>query len=141
MHELLYCSYADSKIGKEEILSILETSRKNNEKLGITGILLYWQKTREFIQVLEGEEKAIFSLFEIIKKDPRHSHVKLIYDGPIQERSFNKWSMAFQNFEEIDKSKLEGFSNFSTKGFTNELTGIEPSTATQLIKSFRDLLP
>ncbi|MCA9483732.1 MAG: BLUF domain-containing protein [Nitrospina sp.] len=141
MHELFYCSYAAPGINKDDILEILEASRKNNEQLGITGILLYWEKTNEFLQVLEGDREALFELYEKIVQDSRHSLVRLVYHGEIQERGFKNWSMAFQNFDAIDRSKIEGYSNFSTLGFTDERTPIEASAAISLIQTFRDVLP
>ncbi len=141
MHELFYCSYAAPEIRNEDILDILEVSRRNNEQLGITGILLYWKKTNEFLQVLEGERQVIFDLYEIILKDPRHSLLKLVYHGEIQERGFKNWSMAFKDLKEVDTSQLDGFSDFSTLGFTDERTHVQPSTAVNLIHSFQALLP
>ena len=57
----------------------------------ITGILVYWARTRQFMQVLEGSEKAIFDLYEDIKKDDRHKCLKLIYSGETPERYFSNW--------------------------------------------------
>ena len=93
------------------------------------------------MQVLEGSKKAIFDLYEDIKKDDRHKSLKLIYDGEIPERYFTNWTMGFSKFESIDKSKLEGFSGFIEKGFTDELINGHPSTAISLFQSFKELLP
>ena len=90
---------------------------------------------------MEGDREALFELYEKIVQDPRHSLVRLVYHGEIQERGFKNWSMAFQNFDAIDRSKIEGYSNFSTLGFTDERTSIEASAAISLIQTFRDVLP
>ena len=124
-----------------DILNILETSRKRNAEDSITGILIYWTRTRQFMQILEGSKKAIFDLYEAIKKDDRHKSLKLIWDGEIPERCFANWTMGFSKFESIDKSKLEGFSGFLEKGFTDELINGHPSTAINLFQSFKELLP
>ncbi len=142
MHELFYCSQARTDISKDDILNILEVSRRYNKEQNITGILLYWKKTNQFMQVLEGDKKEIFDLFhDKICKDPRHSSAKLIHDGEIPERGFKNWSMAFKDLDEIDTSKLEGFSEFATADFTDERTRIKPSVAISLIQSFKDSLP
>jgi len=93
------------------------------------------------MQILEGSKKAIFDLYEAIKKDDRHKSLKLIWDGEIPERCFANWTMGFSKFESIDKSKLEGFSGFLEKGFTDELINGHPSTAINLFQSFKELLP
>ena len=93
------------------------------------------------MQILEGSGKAIFDLYEDVKKDDRHKGLKLIYDGETSERCFANWTMGFSNFESIDKSKLEGFSGFLEKGFTDELVDGHPSTAISLFQSFKELLP
>lgn len=141
MHELFYCSFAVRDMSDVDILDILETARKRNAEDDITGILIYWARTRQFMQILEGSKKAIFDLYEDIQKDDRHKSLKLIYEGEIPERCFKNWTMGFTNFDSIDKSKLEGFSAFLDKGFTSELINGHPSMAVQLFQSFKELLP
>ncbi|RLC35388.1 MAG: hypothetical protein DRZ76_00200 [Candidatus Nealsonbacteria bacterium] len=51
-------------------------------------------------------------LFRTIRKDQRHSSVILVYDQPIEKRSFKGWAMAFVNINQIDKSQLKVFSEF-----------------------------
>ena len=141
MHELFYCSFAVRDMSEADILDILEVARSFNAENKITGILIYWIETRQFMQILEGDKESIFSLLEKIKKDKRHTGVNLIYDGNIPDRTFAGWSMAFQNFESIDKTKLEGFSEYLKKGFTVELINKDPSTATNLFQIFKQMLP
>jgi hypothetical protein len=74
-------------------------------------------------------------LYEVIKKDDRHKSLKLIYSGGVPERCFSNWTMRFSKF------KLEGFSGFLEKGFTDELINRHPSTAINLFLSFKELLP
>ena len=62
LHNLFYCSLASKNILSGDILNILKRSRQNNVKIGITGILLYWEKTNQFLQVLEGEKNIVQSL-------------------------------------------------------------------------------
>ncbi len=141
MHELFYCSVAARKMDEADILDILNTSRTNNAKNEITGILIYCSFTRQFMQILEGEKQEIFGLLEKIKKDKRHIGLNLIYEGETVERSFGNWSMGFSNFEEIDRSKLEGFSQFLENGFTTELIKEEPSNAAKLFQTFKEVTP
>jgi hypothetical protein len=107
---LFYCSLAEKDISRDDILNILSWSRQYNKKNAVTGILLYWKKTNQFMQVLEGEEKILLNLFDKICKDTRHSLIKIIYQEGIIERGFKDWTMAFQGIDEIDISSLDGFS-------------------------------
>ena len=141
LHNLFYCSLAEKDISKDDILAILNWSRQYNEKNEVTGILLYWKKTNQFMQVLEGEENVILNLFDKISKDTRHSLLKIIYQEDIMVRGFKGWTMAFQDIDGIDTSGLDGFSEFSKLDFTTELTNISPSIAINLIRSFKRFLP
>lgn len=71
---------------------ILLTSRRNNERDGITG-LLYDDGVR-FLQVLEGEMDQVDATFARIKADPRHRAVVVLSRRPIDAREFGDWAMA-----------------------------------------------
>jgi hypothetical protein len=141
LHNLFYCSLAKEDISKDDILNILKCSRDNNKKIEVTGILLYWKKTNQFLQLLEGEKNVISNLYDKICKDNRHSLSKIIYQEDIIERGFMSWNMAFKNIDEIDTSGIDGFSEFLKLGFTNERTKVSPSKAIHLIQSFKRFLP
>jgi len=64
MIRLLYSSQATQNITEQDIAEILEKSQKNNQEVGITGVLLYGGHL--FMQVLEGPEQAV------LKKIYRH---------------------------------------------------------------------
>jgi hypothetical protein len=77
---------------EDELGALFASSRSNNEKRNITGALLLtgtW-----FVQVLEGEEAAVRSLFASIQLDHRHDRVELLFEGPADDRIFAHWSMA-----------------------------------------------
>lgn len=131
LHELLYVSVETHPHIKEDLVSLLKKFREKNTRLGITGILLYYKK--HFFQVLEGEKNIIFELFKTIREDERHSSVILFWDKPIEERGFKDWTMAFINLNEVDKSKLTGFSEFLNKGFTSEITERHLTAARELL--------
>ena len=138
MHQLLYVSVETKPYKEEELEELLRQSREKNSKLGVTGILLYYKK--HFFQVLEGERNTIFDLFRTIRKDERHLSVILVHDQEVSERSFKDWSMAFINLNEIDKSKLKGFSEFLEKGFTSEITQQHLTLAQKLLVDFKNSL-
>lgn len=87
MYELFYTSVAQRELNDRDLSELLSQSRKNNLEFGITGMLLY--ANREFVQLLEGEEHSVKSVFDIIRQDPRHTAVEVLHEGPIDARAFS----------------------------------------------------
>ena len=104
MIKLCYVSEPVREFSREELDTMLHHFRKNNRKLGITGLLLY--RARSFCQFLEGEEAVVTALFNQIRSDNRHRNVALVYQEPIESRSFSGWSMKFEVLEGNEKFKL-----------------------------------
>ncbi len=99
-------------VDEPELSGILEKSRKNNASLNITGALLYCNGS--IIQVLEGPEDTVNLLFDKIKNDQRHTQIITLFEGKVNARSFEKWSMGYittnkRNMDEL-KDQL-GFVN------------------------------
>lgn len=75
---------------------IVATARRNNERLGICGFLMF--DRARFHQILEGEGSVLDDLFHKIANDPRHAHIECLLRTPIEKRHFAEWSMgAFLN--------------------------------------------
>ena len=75
------------------VTQILETSQRNNTKVGVTGALMF--NAGAFAQVLEGPRRAVEETFERIQRDLRHSDVTVLEGGQTDSRGFANWSMAF----------------------------------------------
>jgi len=71
MFHLVYVSSAVEPFSKTELVELLHVARANNERLGITGMLLY--RDGNFMQVLEGEEPVVRDLYARIERDPRQA--------------------------------------------------------------------
>ena len=138
LRQLLYVSVETHPYTKEQLTDLLKKSRVKNAKLGITGILLFYKK--HFFQVLEGEKEDIFKLFRTIRADERHTSVILVHDQPISQRSFGDWTMAFVDINKLDKSEIEGFSDFLEKGFTSAITPEHLTLAQKLLLKFKNSL-
>lgn len=91
MIQIVYISTArgDTHVERGHILL---TSRRNNQRDGITG-LLYDDGVR-FLQVLEGDMSQVDAAYERIKADPRHRAVVVLSRRPIDTREFGDWAMA-----------------------------------------------
>ena len=90
---LIYCSAATKPFQDSELVDLLDGARFINDRLGITGMLLYDQGS--FFQILEGPPKDVDQLYTEITKDKRHAKVVTIIREPIAKRSFADWTMGF----------------------------------------------
>ncbi|MEO0029950.1 MAG: hypothetical protein RJB45_1991 [Pseudomonadota bacterium] len=97
---LLYISRAVGAVTTTVTGSILETARLHNRVAGITGVLCQGQGL--FIQILEGERRAINRLYATLIKDKRHQDIELISIEEIETRKFPNWSMAHVIISESD---------------------------------------
>ncbi len=87
---LLDASESETRVAVERIL---EASRRNNARAGVTGALMF--NDGAFAQVLEGPQKGVEDTFERIQRDLRHGDVTVLECRPVTERRFSEWSMAF----------------------------------------------
>ncbi|CAM3791312.1 Blue light-and temperature-regulated antirepressor YcgF [Vibrio aerogenes CECT 7868] len=95
---LFYSSKA--KITEVNIHEILEVSRRENKKFGITGYLI--SHFNGFYQYIEGDEAAIDQLYRNISADERHSDVEMLFSGYRETRIFPDWQMGYAGVESED---------------------------------------
>ena len=107
---LIYSSVAVSAVSDAELQELLITSRRNNARNNITGMLLYADSA--FFQAIEGEEQAVLSLYERLTRDKRHHSQTLIIREPIAKRAFADWAMGCANLTDHDMAHVEGVSDF-----------------------------
>ena len=138
MLSIIYASSAVKLFTEEEILELLEKSQQNNEKSGITGMLLYHDGN--FIQVIEGPNEAVVELYNTIKKDRRHHHVTLLGQDPIPERQFANWTMGFRNLKKLSPEAQVRFDSFLTDDFTPSFFKEKPTRAYILLMSFKETM-
>ena len=91
MLQLVYISSAHPA-GTGDVASILQVSRRNNVRDGLSGLL--YADGRRFLQVLEGEPEAVETAFARISADPRHRAVVVLSRREIAVREFGDWAMA-----------------------------------------------
>ncbi len=139
MHELLYTSRTTVPQSSRALNRLLEHARAKNLGLGITGMLLYHD--REFVQLLEGPPGHVKSLYETIRKDPRHHSIETICEGRIESRSFSHWSMAFAKLEDVAEVRsIPGFEQIDSEGFPRALLASSPNIGIDLFLCLRKLL-
>lgn len=136
MINLIYTSSAVELFREDELVELLKISRDNNRRRGITGMLLY--NDGNFLQVLEGPEESVRTLYEKIRRDPRHRNIIKLYEKPIDEPEFGQWEMAFRNVSGYTDD-IPGYSEFlntiQTSASFNEKHG---SAAYNILMMFKE---
>jgi hypothetical protein len=90
---LIYTSRANVRFDEASLNSLLEQSRGNNYDSGITGVLSFGHGF--FLQVLEGPERELITLYSKIIADPRHRDCQILDVGVTLDRLFSNWTMGF----------------------------------------------
>ncbi len=96
MIQICYISTARPRVGWDMVDEILRTSRRNNARARVTGLLLF--NGKRFLQLLEGAADPVEETFARIQKDDRHFAVVKLSERTIAEREFGGWDMAFERF-------------------------------------------
>lgn len=130
MIQLIYASYAAQGMTSLDLQHLQHQSQTNNERKGITGLLLY--KAGAFIQVLEGEEEGVLSLFNTISRDTRHTNIRKLVQQRTEMREFAQWSMGFGDLDTLELPQLKTHENLDT--FQANL--VKPKYAKMLLSTF-----
>lgn len=134
LYHLIYASAATQRPVPDELVhDVLEQSRANNSRVGITGVLLYHDGT--FFQVLEGPERAVSEVYRKISGDPRHRNVQLLIREPIEERAFGDWTMGYPRASKRDLENIDGLNDFFLGGST--FVDLDEGRAKMLIAGFK----
>ena len=85
--------------GEQAIEAILAVARARNAAAGITGVLYY--DGAYFLQVLEGPRTPVEAMMARIRRDPRHTDIRILHAGPLEQRDFGNWHMMLVTEEEM----------------------------------------
>lgn len=135
MFFLVYVSSAVRPFSRADLEDLLATSRDNNARAGITGMLLY--KEGNFMQVLEGEEGPVRALYDKIGDDPRHRGEIVLRQGFTEERQFPDWSMGFRDLQSPEARAIPGYSEFLNTPLTGREFSEDPTRAQKLLLTFK----
>ncbi len=142
MYYMIYVSQAKKPMNAAELELLLSHSRKWNTTKGLTGLLLYRyseeSESGHFIQMLEGEEREVRTLFDTIKRDKRHHTVLTFGSGNMETRMFSDWAMGFKNMDDALFSGLPGYARIGEKSFDPAAFQQSNTAALDLLKFFHD---
>lgn len=138
---LIYTSIASRLMSDQDLLFLLEQSRRNNTVLGLTGMLLYMEgkfitKTEgRFIQFLEGEKEQVLAMYSSICSDERNKSILLLGSGFGHKRSFPSWSMGFSP---LNTDQYKNVANFFHLNDDTSLTRhlSDANETTNFLRSF-----
>ncbi|MET0590408.1 MAG: BLUF domain-containing protein, partial [Naasia sp.] len=102
-----YSSRATEDFSDSDLVELLTLSRRNNIRLGLTGVLLY--RGGRFLQYLEGPEQAVAERIEIIAADTRHDDFQIRFRGSVGGRLFPSWSMGFERVTDEMVDDIPGY--------------------------------
>ena len=122
--QLVYISKATVPFTTESLKELTEVANVNNEKLNVTGCMVY--ASGYFLQLLEGSAESVDILYRKIEKDDRHKGTKLLLESRVDEdrRLFDKWFMTSFNVD-------------TTKDFPEELK----KNIAQIIRDQKAIIP
>lgn len=142
MHYIIYVSQAKRPMDAAALESLLSLSREWNASQGLTGMLIYRYSSDGdngyFIQMLEGGERDVRSLYERIRRDKRHHTVLTLGEGEIEARMFNEWAMGFKNVDDALFAGLPGHARIGEASFDPAAFRHSNVEALKLLKFFHD---
>lgn len=110
IYQLIYLSTANPELDEETLSGILSSSQKRNAQRGITGLLLH--SDGNIIQIIEGDEAAVETLFAKINNDPRHRGLMVLSRKTVKQRDFPEYKMGFRRVSPaLVSQEIPGFSD------------------------------
>ncbi len=105
-HQLLYESIATTSMTLEDVINMLEKCNQQNYEIRLSGLLVF--HNHRFMQLLEGSKSSVDFIMQKIRKDTRHSNLKILHESESMERSMGAWAMAFT----MNTSNVEALSAY-----------------------------
>lgn len=136
MIQLIYVSAETTPFTSKQLRDLLTQSRAANQSRGLTGMLLYHQRT--FMQLLEGEPLDVLNLYRRLEQDPRHTDIRLLLRQSISERTFPDWSMGFAKPADCPHVDLDGLNHVFADSFSGQMFASQGKLAKKLLLQFRE---
>lgn len=92
LKRITYVSRFAKPFSESELKQLGELSARNNQELGITGVLM--TSGGVFFQILEGPAEAVDQVYAAIAADSRHTHIVVLeLEHDVETRNYPGWSM------------------------------------------------
>lgn len=137
IYRLLYISTASKRMSASQLSAILDTARQRNQATGLTGLLVFTGE--HFMQLLEGDRKAVEAVFASICLDDRHNGVVKLVAEPAETRACPSWSMALQTPKGAQITPDQAFVA-NDEAVLDALPDTMPGDLRLLFQSFRSVM-
>ena len=127
VYQLIYTSSVTAALDDFTLREIAQTSSYNNQELGITGFLLFHDGS--IMQVLEGDEMSVYSLYGKVKRDLRHMGCMILSVRTAEQREFSDWFMGYKNIS----GRIDGNALFNLS--KENLSKMMPATPSQELET------
>ena len=134
MIHIVYASVATQGFTSAQLTELLQKARVENERLQLTGMLLY--SDGNFFQVLEGEPDSVDGMYKKLHLDKRHHQLTMVVREPIAKRYFADWSMGFSSVTPEELSEVDGLNDFFHDGSC--FVGLDSGRAKKLLAAFAE---
>jgi hypothetical protein len=104
MKRICYMSRGRNTLSPSDREDILQCSLRNNNRDGITGLLVC--DGSRFLQALEGEDRFIDDCWSRISRDDRHYDTVVFENAAIERREFGNWALNCHSQLMIDVSQF-----------------------------------
>jgi len=131
--QCVYASRAAVACDSAFLEALLKSSRANNARLGVSGVLLY--HAGSFLQVLEGQPEIVNALYAKIERDERHNRIVRLYRQTVSDRSFPEWSMGLMKIDSQALKDVPGLNDFLTAGIPS--LADDSARLAKLLQDFR----
>ncbi len=133
VYQLIYISSVAPGINDQALASLAKKACASNERLDVTGVMLVHNGS--IMQVLEGNELVVESLYKKISYDKRHTQCLVMIRRDAPEREFKDWRMGFKYIENgtneaaVFKLTKDALQNMIPANASDELQSIGRSYA------------
>ncbi len=134
LEAIAYTSSAVPGLTEASLEHLLTRARRNNEVLGVSGVLLFHDGS--FLQYFEGPPEAVRQVYERIQRSPMHRDIIELIRGPIEERSFSNWLMGFTRVPESSALQMSNASWKTRLSQANRAASAADSDGLDLLKQF-----
>lgn len=96
---MIYRSTGSDSLKESDVLDILRSSQTRNQRDRVSGLLIY--QAPQFVQMIEGPEAEVRSLYDRISNDPRHTDIELIIRQEVEQAAMPTWAMGYFSSQTI----------------------------------------
>ena len=122
---ICYVSSANKNHEGFNLENLFLTTKANNLKNSITGVLIY--QGGNFLQILEGDKTLVNKLFKRIKNDFRHTNTLQLLNTNISSSIFEDYKTGFETID--SRQEIKGLENYLNWLKTAELESVDKTIA------------